>query len=226
MAITDLIPPEVKGDDFYNALSIIASLESVKTILEIGSSSGEGSTESLVNAIKGRSDSDSVRLFCMELSRPRFTKLVSNYSDLPFLKAYNLSSVSLKEFPSTEEITYFYNSVKTNLNQYPLEMVLGWVQQDKMYIEDNCFDINGIEIIKTANKINKFDLVLIDGSEFTGERELYSLIGANFIALDDVNTFKCFNCYKILENHPYYQIVERNMILRNGFAIFQKIFRE
>jgi hypothetical protein len=224
MAITDLIPPEVKGDDFYNALGIIASIESVKTILEIGSSSGEGSTESLVNSIKNRSDADSVRLFCMEVSRPRYTKLVSNYSELTFFKAYNLSSVSLKEFPSIEEISYFYNLVHTNLNQYPLEIVLDWAEQDKKYIEDNCLDINGIEIIKTANKINYFDCVLIDGSEFTGERELYSLMGAKFIALDDVNSFKCFNCYKILENHSSYQIVERNMNVRNGFAIFQKKF--
>ena len=224
MAITDLIPPEVKDDHFYNALGLIASLEVVKTIIEIGSSSGEGSTESLVNSIKNRSDIDSVQLFCMELSRPRYAKLVSNYADLKFLKAYNLSSVSLKEFPTMEEIAFFYNTVNTNLNNFSLETILGWAEQDIQYIKDNCLDINGIEIIRSANKINHFDFALIDGSEFTGERELYSLMGAKFIALDDVNTFKCFNCYKILENHPSYEIIERNLNLRNGFAIFRKRF--
>ncbi|MBW4431333.1 MAG: hypothetical protein KME28_06295 [Pelatocladus maniniholoensis HA4357-MV3] len=39
-----LIPPEIKNDEFYATIQIIAREEDIKTVLEIGSSSGEGST--------------------------------------------------------------------------------------------------------------------------------------------------------------------------------------
>ena len=224
MAITDLISPEVSNDSFYAALSVLGSYEDIKTVIEIGSSSGEGTTKALVESISVRPDAGMVKLFCMELSRPRFNKLVSNYSNLSFVKAYNLSSVALADFPSKDEVIYFYNNTNTKLNLTPLEVVMQWYDQDINYIKDNCLDINGIEIIKKANNITHFDFALIDGSEFTGESELHSLIGSKYIALDDVNSFKCFNAYQILENHISYECIERNLNLRNGFAIYKRNF--
>jgi len=69
-----------------------------------------------------------------------------------------------------------------------------------------------------------FDMVLIDGSEFTGEAELYHCLGARVIALDDVNSHKCFNAYRILANHVSYALTHQNMGLRNGFAVFERRF--
>ncbi|PMB30600.1 hypothetical protein CEN43_16495 [Fischerella thermalis BR2B] len=43
-----LIPPEIKNDEFYAILQRITREENIKTVLEIGSSSGEGSTEAFV----------------------------------------------------------------------------------------------------------------------------------------------------------------------------------
>lgn len=222
MAITDLISPEVTNDAFYDALTVLASYEEIKRIIEIGSSSGEGTTKALVESLSVRPDAEIVKLFCMELSRPRFNKLVSNYSNFSFVKAYNLSSVALADFPSKDEVIYFYNNTKTKLNLTPLEVVMQWYDQDINYIKDNCLDINGIEIIKKANSITHFDFALIDGSEFTGESEFHSLIGSKYIALNDVNSFKCFNAYQILDNHVSYECIERNLNLRNGFAIYKR----
>lgn len=224
MAITDLISPEVSNDSFYAALSVLGGYEDIKTVIEIGSSSGEGTTKALIESISKRVDASEVKLFCMELSRPRFNKLASNYSDFNFVKAYNLSSVALSDFPSKDEVIYFYNNTKTNLNLTPLEIVMQWYDQDINYIKENCLDINGIEIIKKANNIVHFDFALIDGSEFTGESELHSLMGSKYLALDDVNSFKCFNAYQILENHISYECIERNLNLRNGFAIYKRNF--
>jgi hypothetical protein len=47
-----LIPPEIKNDEFYTAIHKIAREEDIKTILEIGSSSGEGSTEAFVIGLR------------------------------------------------------------------------------------------------------------------------------------------------------------------------------
>ena len=49
--LNSLIPPEIKDDPFYAALVRIASDPGVKTILEIGASSGGGSTEALISGI-------------------------------------------------------------------------------------------------------------------------------------------------------------------------------
>ncbi|MBT8630965.1 hypothetical protein AOC23_02610 [Polynucleobacter paneuropaeus] len=49
---------------------------------------------------------------------------------------------------------------------------------------------NGVDKIKNDNNIKTFDMVLIDGSEFSGERDLHSIMGAKLIALDDINAFK------------------------------------
>lgn len=224
MALTNIIPPEVKNDAFYKALISLGENTNIHTYLEIGSSSGEGTTEALVKGIRKRSDKENVRLFCMELSRPRFINLTNNYKKDSFVKTYNLSSVSLEQFPKPEEVTYFYNHIKTNLNSFPLETILDWLDQDIKYIKDNCLDFNGINFIKEANKIDSFDMVLIDGSEFTGERELYALMGAKFIALDDITVHKCFNCYNILSHHASYKLIAEDRSLRNGFAIFQRNF--
>ena len=84
--------------------------------------------------------------------------------------------------------------------------------------------VNGIHVIKTENQIHHFDMVLIDGSEFTGESELYHTIGARVIALDDVNSHKCFNAFRMLSNHVSYALTHQNLELRNGFAVFERRF--
>lgn len=217
-----IIAPEIKDDQFYRTLGELASNETVKTILEIGSSSGGGSTQAFVEAIRRRPDADTVHLFCMEVSRARWGKLAETYRSDRFVHAYNVSSVALSDFPTPEEVTFFYNATRTNLNQYPLETVLGWLQQDIDYVKSSGNDSNGIVHIKKLHGIRDFDLVLIDGSEFTGERELSAVMGARFIALDDVNAHKCFNCYNILKSHVHYSLVGQDLGLRNGFAVFAR----
>ena len=224
MSLNSIIAPEILNDEFYEGLVNIAQKPDVKSILEIGSSSGAGSTQALVEGIQSRSDAEHVRLYCMELSRERYIQLFSTYSTIDFLKAYNLSSVSLSDFPSDAEVACFYNSTKTNLNNYTLETVLGWLHQDKKYIHDLGLDFNGIEFIKSANQIEHFDFVLIDGSEFTGERELQYLWGAKYIALDDVNAFKCFSAFVRLSQHYGYKLIRQNLALRNGYAVFARNF--
>jgi len=221
--INTLIPPEIKGDSFYQALEMLSSNQGIKTILEIGSSSGEGSTEALVTGVRARIDRDSVRLFCMELSKPRFEKLEAHYASDLFVKCYNLSSVALDEFPSVEEVSNFHAMTRSQLPKYaPLDVLLQWLKDDIDYVKGAGSHFNGVRHIKKVNNIIDFDLVLIDGSEFTGEREYYSIAGAKVIALDDVNAHKCFNVYQILKNHVAYRLIFEDLTLRQGFAIFQR----
>jgi len=222
--LSKIIPGEIVNDDFYKLLHSLASRADLKSFLEIGSSSGAGSTHAFVSALRNRNDANDTRLYCMELSSERFAALKANYADADFVKVYNQSSVSLAELPSEEEVSFFYAHTSTTLNQYPLEQVLSWLRQDLEYMRQSGLTANGIEIIKQENSIRHFDMVLIDGSEFTGEAELFHTIGARVIALDDVNSHKCFNVYRMLANHVSYALTHQNFELRNGFAVFERRF--
>ncbi|MBD2627872.1 FkbM family methyltransferase [Trichormus variabilis] len=215
-----LIPPEIKNDEFYTAIHKIARQEDIKTVLEIGSSSGEGSTEAFVMGL--RENPNNPILFCMEISKPRFAELQNRYRNDLFVKCYNFSSVSLESFPKQQEVIDFYRSNITNLNLYPLERILSWLNQDIEYVKNSGVDDSGIKRVKQENNIDYFDVVLIDGSEFTGVAELNEVYGAKFICLDDITTFKNYINHHKLLNDSSYILISQNTSVRNGYSIFKK----
>lgn len=215
-----IIPPEIKNDAFYSAIYRLSQRESIQTILEIGSSSGEGSTEAFVQGIQ--ENPNHPVLFCMELSQPRFHSLQKRYKDNPSVVCYNVSSVPLEAFPSKEEVVQFMRTVETSLRDFGEDTVIGWLKQDMDYVKSAQVPHRGIELIKSTEKIEHFDMVLIDGSEFTGQAELDLVYGAKWILLDDIRAFKNYNNFMRLMNDPLYELVEIDRYLRNGYAIFKK----
>ncbi len=76
--------------------------------------------------------------------------------------------------------------------------------------------------MKQRSGVADFDLVLIDGSEFTGAAELDRVYGARCIALDDVNAYKNYDNYQRLKRDARYRLVEEDWSTRNGYAIFRR----
>ncbi len=221
-SLKHVIPPEIKEDDFYYLIQKLARTERLSTVLEIGSSAGEGSTEAFVNGLS-ENPHGAPQLFCMEVSKPRYAELARRYADKPFVHCYNTSSVPLKGFPSPKEVEAFYHDTKTSLNNYPLDRVLGWLAQDIDYVGCAGMDEDGIERVKRENDIDYFDMVLIDGSEFTGKYELDKVYGAGVILLDDINGFKNYANYRRLAADKNYQLIAENRQVRNGYAAFRRI---
>jgi hypothetical protein len=213
-----IIPPEIKNDDFFAALRFIARNAKIKTILEIGASSGEGSTEALAGGIVENREKPT--LFTLEASKARFKMLATRYQERVNVKPYNFSSVGLGDFPNEAVVREFYRSRRTTLNANPEETVVNWLTQDIAYLCDNQIPLDGIARIKAEHGIRVFDFVLIDGSEFTGHRELELVYGANIIALDDIMAFKNFDNHYRLLNDASYEICLMNRFLRNGYSIF------
>jgi hypothetical protein len=216
-----IIPPEIKDDAFHSAIYRLVQSEPVQTILEIGSSSGEGSTDAFVKGIEANPHKPT--LFCMELSHPRFQALQELYKDNPSVVCYNVSSVPLESFPTEKEVLQFMKTVKTSLRGFTEKEVIGWLRQDIEYVKAADVPQRGIELIKSAHNIENFDVVLIDGSEFTGQPELELTYGAKFILLDDIRAFKNYNNFMRLKNDPAYELIEEDQNLRNGYAIFRKV---
>jgi hypothetical protein len=214
------IPAEIVDDEFYEAITSLARTAPIRTALEIGSSSGEGSTSAFVQGLRGNPNRP--MLYCMEVSRPRFEELERRFGQDPQVKCYNLTSVPLDRYPTEADVIDFYRTRQSKLNRVPLRRVLRWLRQDISYIRKMGPTKNGIRMIKEQNGVDRFGMVLIDGSEFTGMAELDEVYGADYILLDDIGTFKNLGSYERLSADPAYRLVQSNPNLRNGYAVFER----
>ena len=141
----DIIPPEIKNDTFYySIINLIKNSSDIKNILEIGASSGSGSTEAFIIGKMKKN----IKLFSIEVCTERFDLLKNRYTFDSNFFPYNVSSVGIDEFPEKKKIIDFHNNIKTTLNNYPINMVLGWYDNDIEYITKNNIPQNGIELIK------------------------------------------------------------------------------
>jgi hypothetical protein len=189
-------------------------------MIEIGSSSGEGSTSAIIKGLKAKREWN---LHLLEVDPLRFESLRRKFNRASGVFIHRYSSVSISKYPAAEDVIRFYESVPTNLNRWPIGTILHWLEQDKKkLLESNLAELDGIDRVKKDFGIENFDFALIDGSEFTGFADLQSVLGSTYILLDDINAFKCNQAYKALLADPRYLLEYENWELRNGFAIFAK----
>jgi len=223
--LDELLPPQISRDGFSKAILKVAATPGVKTILEIGASSGQGSTEALVLGAMKNPDGPP-QIHSIEVSKARIGQFQERWTSHPFVHGYNTSSVPLASFPTSADVTRFYREVRSKLRNVRLEKVLGWLQADLDYLgEHPDLDAAGIRRIKEAAGIAVFDAVLIDGSEFTGEAELPEVYGARFLMLDDTRSYKNWSNLKRLEADPAYRTVKKSRWTRNGWAVFERLAR-
>lgn len=218
MSLDTVIAPEILNDEFHQLIFQIAATQPFSDILEIGSSSGEGSTDAWVRGISCNPAKPT--LHCIELSKPRFEVLSGHYANNPQVKCYWASSVGINRFPSEEQVASFYRSVPSKLNTWPLETVLGWLRADIQYLRQHNAPDDGIKRALKACGKNHFDAVLIDGSEFTGVAEFALIYGATCILLDDILTYKNWEVFHYLAQDSSYKLITMRADLRNGFAVF------
>ena len=223
----EIIPPEIKKGEFYKLIGRISSQSDVVTILEIGSSSGEGSTKAIFDSL-AQIPYAKKQIHCMEISRERHEKLSSYLRSDDRFHAHRMSSVLIADFPRFEDVRRFHSFRKTNLSKVHIDTVESWHRKDIQFLVDNPDlipdkSISGINWIKQKFKIDFFDFVIIDGGEFTGLAEYQYIRGARYIALDDTNTYKNWYARKTLLEDRTYKLVDESLIERNGWAVFARI---
>jgi hypothetical protein len=211
-----LIRPEIINDALYNEIREISSNSEIKNILEIGSSTGEGSTQAFLEGMKN----NQARLFCLEISKPRYIKLCSNCgSERTF--CFNMSSVPIFDFLTGAEVFKFCKDYPSHLDQHPITTILIWLLKDIEYIVRNNVPQDGIGYIKQKFEIKFFDVVLIDGSAFTGKAEVDKVYGAKWIILDDIVDIKNNYNHNRLQSDTNYDMISVDYKLRNGYSIFK-----
>lgn len=81
-----------------------------------------------------------------------------------------------------------------------------------------------IKRIKQENRIDCFDVVLIDSSQLTNKIELDDIFcEAGYVLLDDINDFQNYKNHNRMLRDTNYVLVAQNPGLRNGYAIFKKV---
>lgn len=211
---------EIKDDAFYDVIVRIASRPDIRQILEIGSSTGDGSTEAFVKGMA--QNSSRPKLYCIEAAKDRFEILQKRYAGNSSIRCYNVSSVGLAGLPTEEQVSNFYRLSPTVLNDAPLDTIFGWLRGDLAAMKGGDLTLDGIALIKRESGVETFDAVLIDGSEFTGRAELDEVYGAKVILLDDINAFKNhYNCQRLMFD-PSYRLTDGDVGLRGGYAVFER----
>lgn len=219
--LDDLIPAEITADALSKLIEEVASTEGVREILEIGSSTGEGSTSAWVRgALRNHVRP---RLHCIEVSAERHAALLERWGRHEFVHCHRVSSIPVERFPSPTEVEAFYRDIPSRLRDFDLATVLGWLQQDVDYLRDHGLSRPGIAEVKERYAIEAFDAVLIDGSEFAGKAELNEVYGARFLLLDDTQTFKNWENSRRLEADPNYRLIRADAETRYGFAVFEAV---
>jgi len=213
--MNNLIPPEIVNDDFALALENAVANFPVKSILELGASSGEGSTACFV---RGMAKNTEAKLFSLEASKERFAALQQRYVGNPRVTCINAFSVPTQQWLTHAQIDLY---VPQYGNEFGSATYKGWLQMELDYQTISGIPCDGIE---QATKLNggPFDFVLIDSSLFSGDAEFKAVYGAQFVALDDVRSMKTGPSLKRLLIDQSYRLFARGYA-RYGWAIFQKL---
>lgn len=209
--------PEIYNDELFYVIKDCVRDFKPKIILEIGSWDGTGSTQAFIQSIQENKIEAS--LYCLEAQKDRYNKLVENTKHLSFVKCYYRLSGTIKDLRSEKEISDFMDRYPyLIISQNTKEKVIGWRKQEDVWpvgVPDD-----GIKVIKEENSIDKFDMVLLDGSEFTGVADFRMVRNSDVFIMDDINAMKNFENYLELNSDSNFELLKENWKYRNGYAIF------
>lgn len=175
-------------------------------ILEVGGGTGEGSTTALIG--------HGCPVWSIEPDAGRYAQLARRLEG----HGVAIHDCATAGIMQPTEVEIFYHNTRTNLNQYPLATVLGWLEESQRQMRE--LPCRGIE---TAKRLGQPDMVLLDGSPFSGMAELWAVLDdARVIALDDTNDIKHWQSSQYLRHARGWRLVWDCPELRNGAAIFER----
>lgn len=174
----------------------------VKSILEIGTWNGLGSTRCFVESLKTRNDY--YIFYSLECNSDKYQIAKDHYKDLKNINILN--EVLLQEMP--KDIYDRFPELKIN------QQFNYWNSIDFQNMKDkNLF-------LKRVNLPEIFDIIMLDGGEFTTYYEFQILKNrCKIFMMDDVNVSKGRLIYEEIINNPnMWEVIEKDNE-RNGFLI-------
>lgn len=197
---------QISNDKLSSIIYQLSSNRNIKTYLEIGTWNGLGSTKAFVDGFKKRTD-DYI-FYSLECNKDKSLFAKNLYKNNN--KINILNEIIWNEIPDN-----FYKIFPQCLS-------------NKKYKQWNDVDIiNMKKCNKFLDRIDLpkiFDVILLDGGEFTTYHEFQLLKDrCRLLLLDDTNTDKCKLIVKEIKENKQWKILKEDINERNGFLIAQKL---
>jgi len=209
-----IFPDEIDTELFFIIQKIIIDDQTIKTVIDIGASEGNGSSRAVVTTL-GRGNN--IKLFCIEPDIEKYELLCSRFSTE--VKTFNASSVKLDDYMSENDVIYYYNSILTILNFYTLEHVLT-LMSNELGMLNKANSVDCVNSIKKDFAISKFDMAILDGSLFTGKADLDNVYGSRYLVLNHIRSIKNYSNYVRLLSDGAYKLIDYNFHSGCGYAVF------
>jgi hypothetical protein len=186
-------------DEVGRWIKLISSLENVKSIVEVGTWNGKGSSQCIAEGVLER-ETPNCHVIGFEVNPEMFKKAQKNLSKFDFFEVVFGSVVTGAELD------------QSNLSDRESE----WFNQDFEWIRD--------APLVTNNVPEAIDLLILDGGEFStyAEFKLFEKKLTGWLVLDDTRTRKCSKILEELKLNSDYLIVHISQE-RNGTAILLKL---
>jgi len=214
-------PGEIVGDELAAWIIRLAKDPATRTMLEIGAGAGDGSTRQFVAGADAQDDPP--LLFCVETVESRVAELRQRYADKPYVHAYRMSSAGPDDYVSIEDAIAFNSAIGVPRGDVGIPQLRVAYDYERRALDESGIGTDVVAQIRRDHGIDTFDVVLLDGSQFTGVHDLAEVYGARWLLLDDTLTLKNLqNCLALLAD-PHYRLAAANPRVRNGFAVFERV---
>jgi tetratricopeptide (TPR) repeat protein len=211
-----LLPEEIDLELHFTLQRLIYDDDSIRSVLDIGSATGAGSTRALLEAVE---HAPHVHVYCIEPDMEKFQALAAQYAGRAHL--LNAASVPPQGYLARRELELFYQHVPSVLNCVPLESFQTALERDLEFLGEGHVPTDGIARIKREFGIKNFGMVVLDGSLFCGEADLKEVYGAGYLVLNYVKSVKNYANFKKLMDDERYQLIAANVKTGCGYAVFQ-----
>lgn len=178
-----------------------------KTFLEIGTWNGLGSTKQFVEELESREDDYIFYSLECNIDKSEYAKNLYKNND----KIHILNEVIFNNEP--ENFYDIFPQCKSN------ELYKKWNDVDMINMKKcNLF-------LERDDLPEVFDVILLDGGEFTTYFEFQTLKDrCKYLMLDDINVAKCTKIVEEIKSEPTkWQIIEENRSTRNGFLVCKNL---
>lgn len=197
---------QVYNDDFYDEIKSYAMNKSYNKYLEIGTWNGLGSTKAFVDGFETRDDNNYI-FYSLECNKEKWNDASKLYSKNE--RIHILNEVIWNEQPND-----FYEIFPQCLTN---ENFKHWNEVDITNMKDCKLFLDRQDLP------SHFDVVLLDGGEFTTYHEFKILENkTKILMLDDINVDKCKLIVKEIEASNDWMIVKKSET-RNGFLIAKNL---
>jgi hypothetical protein len=226
--------PDHRKDDphtgmMYKTLVDLASRPEVRNVIEIGSTDGRGSTMAIREGLEKNPNFPDVKLFCIEPVKQMYDVLARTRA--PYMKCYRVCSSPRDEHYTDAEIERFFKEdwPKNPFHSPAQRQEPGWHIRERdrynAYFIQQGLKQDGVEFIKDRNRIESFDMALVDGGTYSGLADTIRVYGARYIVLDDIHTLKCVWAFEKLEKDLRYELIMHHPCTKShfGYAAFRRI---